>query len=104
MGKIVIACYRPRPGKEEALRALMRQHVPTLRGAELLTSREAVTMTASDGTVVEVFEWASAEAVDRAHQHPAVQELWQKLSEVCDYVPVSQVREASELYSEFSPL
>ena len=39
MPDIVIAAYRPKPGKDEALRALLRDHVPFLRREGLVTDR-----------------------------------------------------------------
>ena len=35
MGSIVIACYKPRPGQEEALLALVRDHLAPLRAENL---------------------------------------------------------------------
>ena len=55
MGRVVISCYRPKPGQEEALRALMRTHVSILRTAGLVTDRVPITVEAKDGTVVEIF-------------------------------------------------
>src|SRR4051794_26870167 len=39
MGSISIACYKPKPGCEEALLQLVRNHLPPLRAAGLLTKR-----------------------------------------------------------------
>ena len=102
--RIVIAVYRPKPGKAEALRRLIVDHVATLRAQQLVTDREPITMQAADGTIVEVFEWASKQAIDSAHSNPAVQAMWQAHAEVCDYVPVGEVPEAAQLFSEFTPV
>lgn len=104
MGRVVIACYRPKPGRQQALRQLMRSHVSTLRSAALVTSRAPITMEAADGTIVEVFEWASADAIKAAHEHPTVLEMWEQFAEVCDYLPIGQVPEATQLFSEFTPV
>ena len=69
MGRIVIACYRPKPGKLDALRALMADHLPILRSQDLVTDRESIIMEAEDGTIVEVFEWKSQEAIEAAHSN-----------------------------------
>ena len=61
-------------------------------------------MQAADGTVVEVFEWASADAIESAHSNEAVQALWRRYAEVCDYVPIADLPEAARLFSEFTPL
>jgi hypothetical protein len=103
-GRVVIACYKPKPGKGKALKALMDDHVPTLRRLGLATKREAVLMEARDGTLIEVFEWASAEAIQAAHGHPAVLRMWEAFGKVCDFVPVAQVPEAAQMFSEFAPV
>jgi hypothetical protein len=104
VGRIVIACYRPKPGQNDALRQLVRTHVPALHAAGLVTARAAIAMEAADGTIVEVFEWASADAIARAHSHPVVLKMWEEYGKVCDYVPVAQVPEASQMFAEFAPV
>jgi len=104
MGRIVIVCYRPKPGKREALRKLIVDHVATLRAQKLVTDRAPITMEAKDGTIVEVFEWASAAAIEAAHSNPAVQAMWNEYSAVCDYVPLAELPEAADMFAEFSPL
>jgi hypothetical protein len=103
MGRIVISCYKAKPGKEKALRALIVDHVPTLRRIGLVTERPTVLMEAKDGTLIEVFEWASPEAIQAAHGHPAVLRMWEEYGKVCDFVPVARVPEASQMFSEFTP-
>jgi hypothetical protein len=104
MGVLVIACYRPKPGRDEELRELTRTHVAVLREQGLATSRSPIAMTASDGTIVEVFEWTSAEAIASAHKNPAVLALWDKYGAVCEMVPVAQVPGTDALFPNFSPL
>ena len=104
MGRVVIACYRPKPGQQAALRELMKTHVSTLRSVGLVTSRAPITMEASDGTILEVFEWASADAIQAAHTNPTVLAMWERFGQVCDYIPVAQVPEAAELFSGFAPI
>jgi hypothetical protein len=104
MGRIVIACYKPKSGQAEALQELMREHMPILRSQGLVSERESILMTAADGTIVEVFEWRSREAIESAHSNPVIQEMWARYGEVCEYVPVAAVAEAAQLFSEFSPL
>jgi hypothetical protein len=104
VGRLVIACYRPKAGCESALDALMVTHVDRLRAAGLVTDRESVLMRAADGTVVEVFEWRSTEAIEAAHSHPAVLAMWEEYAAVCEYVPIAEVPEAAELFSGFAPI
>ncbi len=104
MGIMVIVGYRPKPGKAAELLAEVRAHVPALRACGLVTDRPALAMRAADGTVIEVFEWASRQAMDAAHRNPAVLEMWARFEACCEYVPVADVDEARRLFSPFTPL
>ena len=104
MERMVIVAYRPKPGKADALRALVRDHVPRLRAEGLVGEGPALAMEAADGSIVEVFAWRSAEAVEAAHDNAAVQAMWDEFNAVCDYVPVGALPEASKMFSEFAPL
>lgn len=104
MSRLVIVAYRPRHGREEELVALLREHVPALRKEGLVTEREAIVMQAADGTFVELFEWASTEATRVAHARPAVQELWARLEQVCDYTTLARLAEAQGPFAEFTPV
>jgi hypothetical protein len=42
MGSISIACYKPRPGCEQALLELVRNHLPPLRAEGLVTNRAPI--------------------------------------------------------------
>jgi hypothetical protein len=104
MGRIVIVGYKPKPGKNEALKALMKTHLPILQQQGLATNRKSIIMEAADGTIVEVFEWVSNEAIQNAHTNPAVLQMWGEYAEVCDYVPVGSLAEAGSLFSNFMPV
>lgn len=104
MGRCVIAAYRPRPGHEAALAAAVRDHVPLLRAEGFATDRAATVMRAADGTVIEVFEWVSREAIDAAHLHPAVQALWARFASACEHLPLVSLAEARDLFAEFEAL
>jgi quinol monooxygenase YgiN len=104
MGVIVIVGYRPKPGKEARLLELTREHVPILRAEGLASDRPAWAMHAADGTVIEVFEWTSKEAMAAAHTNPEVQKMWGRYAEACDYVPLTSVKECSDLFAGFAPI
>src|SRR5262249_39606803 len=88
MGRIVIACYKPKRGKERKLAELMRDHVSILRSQGLATDRDSIIMKAKNRTIIEVFEWKSRRAIKQAHSNPVVLKMWERYSAVCDYVPV----------------
>ncbi|MDP9081621.1 MAG: hypothetical protein M3O71_29770 [Bacteroidota bacterium] len=102
MGRIVIVAYKPKPGKAEALKELTKSHVPRLKAEGLVTDREPVIVETADGTIIEVFEWRSAEAIQQAHSNPVVHTIWAEYAAVCDYVPLNSLSEASNLFAEFT--
>lgn len=104
MGRIVVACYRPRPGLDADLIELTRTHVPRLRAQGLATDRAPVIAVAADGTVVEVFEWTSAAAIEAAHSNPEVRAMWEEYDRVCTHVPIGEVEGASDLFTELTPV
>ncbi len=103
MGRIVIVAYRPKPGKEQALYELAQTHYLILKEISLVTDRAPIIMLAKDGSVVEVFEWISDEAIQQAHTHPEVLKMWAAYGEVCDYVPLNQLAESADMFAGFAP-
>jgi hypothetical protein len=101
--EIVIAVYRPRPGQEEVLQDLLREHVPYLRAEGLATARPVIHGKALDGSYVEIFEWETG-GIDRAHGHPGVHALWQRWAAACDYVALKDLPEAQGLFAGFEPV
>lgn len=104
MGRLTIAVYKPKPGKEKELDNLVKDHFPILQKQQLVTDRKAIVMKAADGTIVEVFEWASRKAIDDAHHNPVVQQLWERFGKACDFVLPNQVPEFNNMFSEFEPV
>ena len=102
-GRIVIVAYKPSPGKEQALQNLLQVHFAVLDGEGLVTEKRPVIMVANDGTMIEVFEWKSKEAIDLAHTNPRIQKMWEEFGSVCEYIPISEVAEAKHLFPEFTP-
>jgi quinol monooxygenase YgiN len=103
-GVIVISAYRPNPGQEEELDDLVAEHVPALRAAGFVTARPAVVAKAKDGTVVEIFEWASPQAIELAHADEMVRAIWERFESVCETMPVGEVAETKDLFSAFTPV
>ena len=103
-GVIVIVAYRPKPGKEKDTLELVRSRVPTLRKEGLVTDRAPTIMRARDGTIIEVSEWKSHEAIEAAHKNPRVLAMWDKFFAVCDCVPLKTVPEAETMFAGFAPI
>jgi hypothetical protein len=59
--------------------------MPPLRAEGLVTDRTSIVMRCADGTIVEIFEWVSQDAIVGAHKNPVVLDLWKKFEAVCWY-------------------
>ena len=103
-GVCVIVGYRPKRGKEAELLEVVRSRVPTLAREGLVTARVPVIMRAKDGTIIEVSEWKSHEAIDAAHKNPNVLALWERFGAVCDCVPLNAIAEAETMFAQFEPI
>jgi quinol monooxygenase YgiN len=103
-GVIVIVAYRPKPGKESETLDLVGSRVPTLRKEALVTERTPIIMRARDGTIMEVSEWKSQQAIDAAHKNPNVLAMWNRFFAVCDCVPLNQLSESAEMFAGFEPV
>src|SRR3984893_17563358 len=103
-GVCVIVAYRPKPGKEKELLELVRNRVPTLRKEGLVTDRVPAIMRSRDGTIVEVSEWKSQEAIDAAHRNPNVLAMWDKFFAICECVPLNTLLEAADMFAGFTPV
>jgi len=100
---LVVVAYRPKPGKEEDLLQLTREHVSLLQSEGLATERPVIATRAADGTIVEVFEWAVG-GVERAHSDPLVLKLWERYAAACEIVPLNQIAESSTMFASFTPV
>lgn len=101
MGRFVIAAYAPKEGMEQQLLATVKKHLHVLRAEQLVTDRPAYVMRAEDGSIVEVFEWRSAAAIEQAHGNPAVQALWAEFGEACDFKSLTDLPETHQMFAEF---
>jgi quinol monooxygenase YgiN len=102
--QIAFALYRPRRGKDAALRKLIARHVPTLRRLELITDRVPIRARAGNGTYLEIFEWRSEAMVNKAHQHPEVAAIWEAMEEIADMPALDSLPEAKGTFPHFEPV
>src|SRR5690348_11685358 len=104
MGSISIASYKPRPGCEAALIELVSNHLQPLRAEGLVTDRPPIVVKTADGTIIEIFEWVSKEAIAAAHQNPTVLDLWKRFEAVCSYEIPANVPEFQNMFSHLEPV
>ncbi len=101
MSRFVIVAYTPKAGKEQQLLTAVKKHLQVLRAEQLVTDKPAYVMRSEDGTIVEIFEWRSKDAVEQAHNSPAVQSLWEEFGAACDYTPLAKLAESQQMFAEF---
>lgn len=102
--KIVIVGYKPFSGKENQLADLLKNHVKILQQEGLSSDRSSIIMKSKNSTFIEIFGWKSKEAMEAAHTNPVVLQMWGEFAKVCEYVPVGDLDESKELFSEFTPV
>lgn len=100
--EVVIAMYRPKAGKVTELEALVKKHFPILKEYGLTTERDPFIGRSTDGTILEVFEWATPEKAKQAHDHPAVAQIWEAMAMVCDFGKLEQMPEAKNMFPHFA--
>lgn len=101
---IVFALYKPKPGKDAELLALVERHGPTLRKFGLVTERVPVVCRSANGTIIEVFEWVDGDAHKRVRQHPEIAAIWEKMGEIGSMPTLGSVPEAAEAFPHFDPV
>ena len=101
MGRFVIVAYTPKANHEAGLLKAVKKHLVVLEAEGLITEKPAYVMRATNGTILEVFEWKSAEAIQQAHQLSSVQALWGEFAAVCDYTKLSDISETQQMFAEF---
>jgi hypothetical protein len=67
MGRIVVVVHRPFKGQEQEVLDIVRHHLPILRGQGFVTDRKPIVMRSKEGCIVEILEWVSREAIEKAH-------------------------------------
>ena len=104
MGVIVISSYKPKPGKESKLLEVVKTHDPILRSLGLAAERTVHIMKSGNGTILEVFEWVSREAIEASHKNPEVHKMWKEFEDCCQYESLVNLDESRRPFSEFEPL
>ena len=99
---MAFAMYKPHAGKENALAALVKKHLPALRQYGLITERDGYLAKSKDGTFCEIFEWVSPDASRQAHEHPAIAKIWEAMGEIADFPAMNALPEAGNRFPNFA--
>ncbi len=104
MGIHVLAIYKPTEDGAAALETEVATHVQKLRELGFATDFPSAILRAEDGTIIEHFEWVDQAAIDAAHEHPAVHEMWGRFAACCEYGTLDGLPNASTMFPEFEYL
>jgi hypothetical protein len=93
----VICRYRVRPGREDAMRALLAKHWSTLHRVGLVTADpplffEGIPARRDDEdshgesarVFVEIFTWKTDDSALIAHETPEVMAIWEPMGDACE--------------------
>lgn len=87
--------YRIKKGQDEAFRAHLDKHWPTLNAVGLVSETKARFYRGKnkDGTsfFVEMFQWKNPKAADVAHQSPEVMAVWEPMGALTDHMEFIQL-------------
>jgi quinol monooxygenase YgiN len=101
---VFMALYRPKPGKENELTEILKVHIPVLREEGLITERELLTLQAENGTIIEIAEWKSSEAIEKAHQSEKVMAVWNQIGALAELTNLSSLAEAKYPFPNFKAI
>ena len=108
MGIVVFVTYRPRAGEgnRSTLLELVRIHVPLLRELGMATDRPGMILErrGEGDEIVEVFEWVTEERSRAAHDDEQVADLWRRMAEVAEFIPLADLDESKRPFTHFDPL
>ncbi|HEU0032123.1 MAG TPA: hypothetical protein VFQ53_15925 [Kofleriaceae bacterium] len=95
-----LVMYRPKPGHEEQLLAILKGHGPALRNSGLITEQPVELYRATDlrkpeqgVCFVESFHWKDATASDLAHQMPEVMAVWETMGPHLEHMTLTTLSE-----------
>ena len=104
MGRISIAAFKPKSGKEDDLLKVLDDRIPLLLSLGMDTDRKAITMRSREGVIIQVSEWVDDDAITRAHSHPEVLALWQRFDDCCEYVKLDTLSESHGDFATFTAI
>ena len=100
-GSFVIVAYKPKPGKDEKLLEIVKNHIPVLLCQGLVEEQKSIILRSKNGTILECFEWKSVEAVEIAHKNQAVLDMWEDFDDACEYETLANLDECKNLFAGF---
>jgi quinol monooxygenase YgiN len=92
--------YRPKPGKEEELFALVQKHWPALQSTGLAVAGSMSLYRATDKrsgrqSFIEIFSWRDDQASGLAHQTPEVMAVWEPMGPMLESLELAVIEPVS---------
>lgn len=94
----MLCTYRPKPGKEAEMLAILKGHWATLDRVGLVTKQPATLYRATGRDrrqyFVEIFQWRDGEAAGIAHQTPDVMAVWEPIGTLAESMSFDEIETA----------
>ncbi len=105
---VVLAVYRVAEKVQAEFFQVVKDKREYFLKAGLMTARVPIFLRSSGNPefLIDIFEWASAEAIERAHSDPVVQRMWARMAElwIDGGLHLSQLPESDESFAGFEPV
>lgn len=105
---VVLAVYRVAEKVQPEFFQVIRDKREYFSRAGLMTPRAPILLRSniSREFLIDIFEWASNEAIERAHSDPLVQRLWARMAElwIDGGLHLSNLPESEESFAGFEPV
>ncbi|MGA3051805.1 MAG: hypothetical protein ABSE00_07805 [Chitinispirillaceae bacterium] len=104
MGIVAIACYKPKKGRHNLLKRIIKGHSKILLREKLITDRPVILLATKNGIIMEIFEWKSDRSKVQAHRNATVIAHWNKIEANSKSVKLADVEESEDMYANFQPI
>lgn len=105
---VVLAVYRVAEKVQAEFFQVVKDKREYFLKAGLMTARAPIFLRSSGNPefLIDIFEWSSAEAIERAHSDPVVQRMWARMAElwIDGGLHLSQLPESDESFAGFEPV
>ena len=101
MSRIAIIVLKPNKGCYDRLKTFLKKSISTLQQLGIATHREQIVVESEDGTLIQIFEWASESSQGSAAEHAEVRDLWMEAERLSEFLKPCEVKEFNEKFPSF---
>ncbi len=105
---VVFAVYRVAIENQPAFMKVVREKLEFFHKMRYRTDREPILLRSrvNPEIIIDVFEWASEEAIERAHHDVEVRKRWDRMEKLWieGGIPLGKLPEAEQPFANFEPI